>query len=521
MFALFYCFALASGFSWFGATTDSPPVVELGSEDDLKKAIGLHELTAVLFYAPWCPYSKQLLPVWEELGKKTLQEPRLGIAQMDADVHSSIAKAHGVLHFPEILLFTQFTPERHQASHVYQTSQVYRYPQGLPRSWAALSNWIHEHADRLHNLATASAAEDFVKGHQFTLIAANPVAEMKALVDASRNFETVAFATAEPPAVEWLRNRYPSAGKASIFMISPFAKSGAEGYTGNSKDAGELDKFARGRLIADVSVFNMYTADTIFGVGLPTLCIFLESDMPVPGLKAAVEKGREHVVVAKVIGREGLAERKLADMLACEAEEFPFVRIIQEVPSEYHTNQGSMGLVHHATKFRPSQEPESAEKTLSEDYLKRFVSEYITGDIKPYLKSEPEPISPSQPNQPLEVVGSTFEQMVLKSEVPVLVDFYAHWCGHCKLMAGAWNNLARKLQKQTRYVRVAKIDATKNEIPGINIRAYPTIYLYKKGSSPIEYQGERQIEEWMRFLIEQGVLTGNEEFAAEVQGSEL
>ena len=50
--------------------------------------------------------------------------------------------------------------------------------------------------------------------------------------------------------------------------------------------------------------------------------------MLVPGIAAAVAAGREHVVVAKVIGREGMAERKLADMLACEAETLPFVRII-------------------------------------------------------------------------------------------------------------------------------------------------------------------------------------------------
>jgi len=227
-----------------------------------------------------------------------------------------------------------------------------------------------------------------------------------------------------------------------------------------------------------------------------------------------VEVGKEWVVVTKVIGRSGMAENKLASMLACETESFPFVRIIQEVPSEYHTHQGSAGLVHHATKFRPSAEPQSQEETLSEEYLRKFVTEFVTGKLKPYLKSEPEPPA-SLPSEALEVVATTFDRLVVKADAPVLIDFYAYWCGHCKLMAGNWNRLARKLEKLSRYVRVAKIDATKNEVPGLNIRAYPSIFLYKRGSDPIEFQGERNVEGWMKFLIDQKVLTGTEEFAAE------
>ena len=89
------------------------------------------------------------------------------------------------------------------------------------------------------------------------------------------------------------------------------------------------------------------------------------------------------------------------------------------------------------------------------------------------------------------------------------------------MMTKDWDRLARKLGKLTRYVRIARIDVTKNEVPTVNIRGYPTLYLYKKGSAPIEYTGERNVDGWMSFLIAQGVLTGKEELVVELQGSEL
>ena len=111
LISIFSALPSISAFAWFGATPESPPVVELHSEAELKNAIELHELTAVLFYASWCTFSQQVLPIWKELGQKTLQEPRLGVAQIDVDQYREVGQLHEISEYPEILLFTRFASD--------------------------------------------------------------------------------------------------------------------------------------------------------------------------------------------------------------------------------------------------------------------------------------------------------------------------------------------------------------------------------------------------------------------------
>lgn len=68
----------------------------------------------------------------------------------------------------------------------------------------------------------------------------------------------------------------------------------------------------------------------------------------------------------------------------------------------------------------------------SEDALRDFVRGFLDGSLKPYLKSAK---PPKQQSAVLTVVGSTFDKIVHDPEVDVLIEFYAPWCGHCKVCA--------------------------------------------------------------------------------------
>jgi thioredoxin 1 len=78
------------------------------------------------------------------------------------------------------------------------------------------------------------------------------------------------------------------------------------------------------------------------------------------------------------------------------------------------------------------------------------------------------------------VTEDTFEQDVLKSDKPVLIDFWAEWCAPCRMIAPLVDQLA---DKNGDKLRVAKIDADTNQniLMAYGIMGIPTLMLFKNG----------------------------------------
>ena len=78
------------------------------------------------------------------------------------------------------------------------------------------------------------------------------------------------------------------------------------------------------------------------------------------------------------------------------------------------------------------------------------------------------------------VSDSTFENEVTESKTPVLVDFWAQWCGPCKSIAPILDDLA---QKYAGKVRIVKLDVDSNPAtpPKFGVRGIPTLILFKDG----------------------------------------
>ena len=85
--------------------------------------------------------------------------------------------------------------------------------------------------------------------------------------------------------------------------------------------------------------------------------------------------------------------------------------------------------------------------------------------------------------QPVAVTTSTFEDEVLKSEVPVLVDFWASWCSPCRQVAPVMDQIAEEYEGT---LKVAKVDVdAESELAGyFGISSIPTIALFEPGEQP-------------------------------------
>ena len=102
------------------------------------------------------------------------------------------------------------------------------------------------------------------------------------------------------------------------------------------------------------------------------------------------------------------------------------------------------------------------------------------------------------------VTDANFDQEVLKSTEPVLVDFHAQWCGPCKAMAPALEQISQEMHGK---VKIVKVDVDENpKVTGTyGIRAMPTLILFKAGKVAAQHTGaivqKKKLEDWINASV--------------------
>ena len=106
---------------------------------------------------------------------------------------------------------------------------------------------------------------------------------------------------------------------------------------------------------------------------------------------------------------------------------------------------------------------------------------------------------PIKGETPMEAVALDFKKDVLESPVPVLVDFWAPWCGPCRMIVPVIEGIAAKANGKAKVVKV-NVDEHQDIAAQYGIQGIPTVMVFKKGEIATTLVGARQEKEYLNAL---------------------
>src|SRR6188474_3977516 len=99
----------------------------------------------------------------------------------------------------------------------------------------------------------------------------------------------------------------------------------------------------------------------------------------------------------------------------------------------------------------------------------------------------------------VKATDASFEQEVLKSDTPVLVDFWAEWCGPCRMIGPSLEDIAKEMDGKLKVVKV-NIDENPATPSRYNVRSIPTLLLFKNGqvaATKIGAEPKQKLVSWI------------------------
>jgi len=101
------------------------------------------------------------------------------------------------------------------------------------------------------------------------------------------------------------------------------------------------------------------------------------------------------------------------------------------------------------------------------------------------------------------VTDATFDAEVRESEIPVVVDFWAEWCGPCRMIGPALEEIAAEMEGKIKVVKV-NVDENPNSPAQLGVRGIPALFMFKDGeviSNKIGAAPKAALQSWIQGAI--------------------
>jgi len=442
-------------------------VKQLGT-DTFDAFITENKLVLAEFFAPWCGHCKALAPEYETAATE-LKSKGISLVKIDCTEEADLCQKQGVEGYPTLKVFrgpdsvNPYNGQRKADSIV-----SYMIKQSLPSVSVLNKDTIEEFktADKVVLIAYFDA-DDKKSNTTFSAVA-------------DTNRDNYLFGATSDPALA------KAAGVTTPAVVAYRSFDEPVTVYDGAFEVDDITAFAKTAAIPLIGEVGPETYSGYMQAGIPLAYIFVEdADSKatyVDGLKTLARKYKGKINFATI---DAVAFGAHAQNLNLESK-WPAFAIQETVKNQ---------------KF-----PLDQSKELTIDEIEAFVEKFASGKIEPSIKSEPIPENQDGPVSI--IVAHNYEEIVLDDEKDVLVEFYAHWCGHCKALAPKWDELGAIYKNDadlSKKVTIAKVDATLNDVPD-EIQGFPTIKLFPAGDkkNPVDYTGGRNVEDFVAFIKEKG-----------------
>eukprot|EP00339_Tiarina_fusa_P001184 CAMPEP_0117033400 /NCGR_PEP_ID=MMETSP0472-20121206/23865_1 /TAXON_ID=693140 ORGANISM="Tiarina fusus, Strain LIS" /NCGR_SAMPLE_ID=MMETSP0472 /ASSEMBLY_ACC=CAM_ASM_000603 /LENGTH=561 /DNA_ID=CAMNT_0004742301 /DNA_START=12 /DNA_END=1697 /DNA_ORIENTATION=+ len=422
------------------ANVDESDVLVL-DDNTLAGAIKDNKFILVEFYAPWCGHCKSLKPEYARAATALkAADPPVVLAKVDATKHEKGAQEYGVEGFPTLKFFVdgealEYSGGRVEAEIIEWCKKRSGVPTDKVETVADLDKVL---ADRKVAVVGFFSSES---GALFEAFRKAAIQVDKAMLEAS-----AAVTSAK------------GASDNSIVLYKSFDE-GENKYTGGA-NATEIMAFISANSRPSLFEFKEEFIEDMFHNDLPKIALFTyDAASEETMAKAAVHESIKGQFIMMKVGNN---------------EDPNFFEYMGIDPNG--TTPLIMGIdANSGKKFK-------LDAPYTVDSIVAFGKGMVDGTVKSFLKSAPVPESNDGPV--IEVVGTTFEELIKKSTKNVVIEFYAPWCGHCQQLAPRYEEAAKHFKETNPDdVVIAKIDGVANEIEEeLPVEGFPSIFAKKAGT---------------------------------------